>query len=140
MGVVYHANYLTWFEIGRTEWVRRAGISYLDMEKKGLLLPVTDVEASFGKPAGYDDWVTVCTRVAELSAIRIRFESRIVGGDLTEAANGFVYEGDELPGDALVRGGTRHVWVKADGWRPIRLDREAPEWYAALKKLAQTGD
>ncbi|HSE62924.1 MAG TPA: thioesterase family protein, partial [Thermoanaerobaculia bacterium] len=45
MGIVYHAHYLVWFEIGRTEWCRAAGIPYSDMEKAGLFIPVTRVEA-----------------------------------------------------------------------------------------------
>ncbi|MFD0673439.1 acyl-CoA thioesterase [Cohnella sp. GCM10027633] len=133
MGVVYHVNYLNWFEIGRTEWVRHAGIAYKEMEAKGLLLPVTDIEASFRQPAKYDEWITVCTRVAEMSAIRVRFESRIVSGDLSEAYGAYC-EGDEPPGDALVTGGTRHVWVNKE-WKPVRFDREAPEWYRAMLAL-----
>jgi len=134
MGVVYHANYLNWFEIGRTEWVRQSGIMYREMEAKGLLLPLTDVEASFKQPALYDDWITVCTQVAEMTAVRVRFQSRIISGDLTER-EGARFEGEEPPGTLLVAGGTRHVWVNAQ-WKPVRLDREAPEWFAQLKALA----
>ncbi len=135
MGVVYHINYLNWFEIGRTEWVRHAGIAYKEMEEKGLLLPVTDIEASFRTPARYDDWVTVCTSVAEISKIRVRFRSRIVLGDLT-AAYGSGFEGDEPPGELLVTGGTSHVWVNKE-WKPTRFDREAPEWYERMRELAK---
>ncbi|MFC5468889.1 acyl-CoA thioesterase [Cohnella suwonensis] len=134
MGVVYHANYLTWFEIGRTEWVRRAGISYREMEARGLLLPVTDVEASFKQPAAYDDWITVYTRVAEMKGARVRFESRVVAGDQTET-HGQCYEGEEPPGTILVKGGTRHVWVN-ENWKPVRLSREAPDWHAGLVRLS----
>lgn len=134
MGVVYHGNYLNWFEIGRTEWVRRAGIAYRDFEARGLLLPVTDVEASFRQPARYDEWVTVCTRATEMSSVRVRFESRVIAGNLTDS-HGASYEGDEPPGDVLVRGGTRHVWVNRD-WKPVRFAREAPDWYDRLKTLA----
>lgn len=147
MGVVYHANYLNWFEIGRTEWVRESGICYKELEAKGLLLPVTEVEASFRQPARYDEWITVCTSVAELTGIRVHFQSRIVSGNMLDAAsedgdervtvqciNG-QYNGDEPPGQLLVRGSTRHVWINRD-WKPVRLDREAPEWFAAMKALA----
>jgi acyl-CoA thioester hydrolase len=133
MGVVYHANYLNWFEIGRTEWVRQAGISYKEMETRGLLLPVTDVEASFKQPALYDDWVTICTQVVEMSSVRVRFESRVLSGIATETL-GDSYEGEEPPGLLLVRGGTRHVWVNKE-WKPVRLAREAPEWYERMVRL-----
>lgn len=138
MKVVYHANYLNWFEIGRTEWVRHADMSYSDLEKQGLLLPVTHLEASFLQPARYDDWVTVCTRVVEMTAVRVRFESAIVSGDLS-LEHGISYRGDEPPGELLVRGGTRHVWVNA-AWKPVRLDREAPAFYERLKALASGSD
>jgi acyl-CoA thioester hydrolase len=133
MGVVYHANYLNWFEIGRTEWVRQAGITYKELEARGLLLPVTDVEASFKQPALYDDWVTICTQVAEMSSVRVRFESRVLSGNVTEAL-GDSYEGEEPPGLLLVRGGTRHVWVNKE-WKPVRFAREAPDWYEQMVRL-----
>jgi len=134
MGVVYHVNYLNWFEIGRTEWVRQAGIDYKEMEARGLLLPVTDVEASFKQPAKYDDWITVCTRVAEMTSVRVRFDSRVLGGNLTESV-GHQYVGDEPPGILLVQGGTRHVWVNKE-WKPVRFAREAPDWYDKMVRLA----
>jgi acyl-CoA thioester hydrolase len=135
MKVVYHANYLNWFEIGRTEWVRHAGISYRDMEEQGLLLPVTHLEASFFQPAQYDDWVTVCTHMAEMSALRVRFQSRIVIGDLS-ASHGASLLAEEPPGEMLVQGSTRHVWVNA-AWKPVRLDRKSPAFYEKLKALSQ---
>ncbi len=133
MGVVYHANYLNWLEIGRTEWVRQAGINYKEMEARGLLLPVTDVEASFKQPALYDDWVTIATKVAEMTSTRVRFESRVFNGNLTENM-GDRYDGDEPPGILLVRGGTRHVWVNKE-WKPIRFAKEAPDWHERMLKL-----
>lgn len=136
MGVVYHANYLNWFEIGRTECVRHAGIAYKDMEARGLLLPVLDVEASFRKPAFYDDWITVCTGVPEMTSVRVRFESRVVSGNLSET-EGNRCEGEEPPGVLLVRGSTNHMWVNRD-WKPVRLEREAPEWYEKLTALVSS--
>ncbi|TJY39727.1 acyl-CoA thioesterase [Cohnella pontilimi] len=135
MKVVYHANYLNWFEIGRTEWVRQAGISYREMEQKGLLLPVTHMEAAFLQPAQYDDWVTVCTCMTDMTPLRVRFESVIVAGDLA-SVHGTLYRGDDPPGESLVRGATRHVWVNA-AWKPVRLDRELPEFYSKLQALVQ---
>lgn len=134
MGVVYHVNYLNWFEIGRTEWVRHAGFNYKDMEARGLLLPIVDVQASFREPAFYDDWITICTRVAEITPVRVKFESRIVGGNVAESM-GYRYVGEEPPGETLVHGGTNHIWVNRE-WKPVRLEREAPEWFEKLSALA----
>jgi acyl-CoA thioester hydrolase len=135
MKVVYHANYLNWFEIGRTEWVREAGITYRDMEEQGLLLPVTHLEVSFLQPAHYDDWITICTHMAEMSPLRVRFQSRIVIGDLS-ADHGPTLWSEEPPGEKLVEGSTRHVWVNA-AWKPVRLDREAPAFYEKMKQWAR---
>jgi acyl-CoA thioester hydrolase len=138
MRVVYHANYLNWFEIGRTEWVRHAGIDYKSLEEAGLLLPLTHVEAEFVQPARYDDWVTICTRVSEMNALRLTFQSRIVLGDLVSAGKCPALVADEPPGTVLVRGSTRHVWVNKD-FKPVRLDREAPEAYNKIRKLFNDG-
>jgi acyl-CoA thioester hydrolase len=138
MRVVFHTNYLNWFEIGRTEWMRRSGVTYRELEERGLLFPVTDIEASFLQPARYDDWVTVCTRVAEWTPLRMRFESAIVAGDLTQGGGVRQLAGDELPGTLLVRGGTRHAWVNAD-FRPVRLDRAEPELYRKLRGMIDGG-
>lgn len=134
MGVVFHGNYLTWFEIGRTELVRSLGMSYIEIEKQGLLLPVVDLDIAYVSPARYDDNVIVCTRIEELSPIRIAFRSEVRLMD----AGGVVpqwWHGAEPPGKLLTKGGTRHVWVNGD-WRPARLDKPFPSVYARLQAAA----
>jgi acyl-CoA thioester hydrolase len=139
MAVVYHANYVNWFEIGRTEFIRHAGIAYRDIEAAGLLLPVTELAASFGKPARYDERLAVCTRIGDFSAVRLRFESQIRRIAQDEALPETAFGEEELPGELLVKGGTKHVWMNRD-WRPARLDRFAPELYALLGKLIQASE
>lgn len=134
MGVVYHVNYANWFEIGRTEWVRRAGVTYRELEESGLLLPVVELHIEFVRPAGYDDLVTVCTAVGSWSPLRVQFLSYVVAGDQT-IEHGTAFRGEEPPGDRLAQGGTRHVWVSRD-WKPVRLDRAAPDLYARLTAWA----
>jgi acyl-CoA thioester hydrolase len=62
MGVVYHANYLAWCEVGRTDWIRAAGMTYRDMERGGVGLAVADLQMRFHGAATYDDVVRVETR------------------------------------------------------------------------------
>jgi len=141
MGVVYHANYINWFEIGRTEWIRAAGVSYESIEASGLLLPVTELDCEFLQPAKYDDTLLICTRIASLSPIRMAFASEVrhVGeADWERCAKTGGSSAAEPPGSLLVRGGTRHVWVNRD-WKPVRLDRAAPGVYALLEKLGGSG-
>ncbi len=135
MGVVYHANYLNWFEIGRTEMIREIGFTYRGMEEQGLLLPVVDLDIKYRQPAKYDDSVTVFTRMTAFSPLRIQYEYeiRILSPEEqdTLAANNQSVEW-ELPGIVLTTGVTRHVWLNQD-WKPARLDKCAPNLYDALK-------
>ncbi|WP_028561910.1 acyl-CoA thioesterase [Paenibacillus pinihumi] len=133
MQVVFHANYVNWFEIGRTEWVRHAGVPYAAIEEQGMLLPVTELNCRFVKPARYDDEIVVCTRMKEFSPLRLTFESQIrLVGENKEEAGGLHAE---PPGELLVDGGTRHVWVNQE-FRPARLDKAAPELYALIQRAA----
>ncbi|WP_319524656.1 thioesterase family protein [uncultured Desulfosarcina sp.] len=59
MGVVYHANYLRWFEIGRTELFRHLGLPYQKIEDRGLMLPVSEVKCKYITPARYDDIIII---------------------------------------------------------------------------------
>ena len=67
MGVVYYANYLVWFEVGRTEWLRETGWSYREMESEGVALPVIEARCEYRQPARYDDEVEIATRATLLT-------------------------------------------------------------------------
>ncbi|BBH21481.1 hypothetical protein Back11_28260 [Paenibacillus baekrokdamisoli] len=134
MGVVFHGNYLTWFEIGRTELVRYLGMSYQAIEKAGMLLPVVDLACSYRSPARYDDWVVICTTVEQFSSIRISFRSEVRRiNEMTSLPKAWL--GEEPPGELLVKGETHHVWVNAE-WKPSRVEKAIPELYERLKTLA----
>ncbi|HEX8816561.1 MAG TPA: thioesterase family protein [Terriglobales bacterium] len=82
MGVVYHANYLIWFEVGRVELLRQMGFSYRDMEEKdGCCIAVIDARCRYKAPARYDDEVMVRTRLAHLRESVIRFEYELLRAD-----------------------------------------------------------
>jgi acyl-CoA thioester hydrolase len=66
MNVVYHANYATYFEIGRTEAIRTLGITYREMEDMGIEMPVTEIDMRFLRPARYDDLIKVRTSLRHL--------------------------------------------------------------------------
>ena len=82
MGITYHANYLVWFEVGRTDWLRHHGWTYRDMEREGFLLPVIEVSCRYLTPARYDDELEVHTHAALVTPVRVRFdyEARLAGG------------------------------------------------------------
>lgn len=79
MGVVYHANYLVWFEIGRVEYIRQLGLDYKSMEREeGCGIAVVDVSARYRSPARYDDELIIETRLLAARGPVIRFGYRIV--------------------------------------------------------------
>jgi acyl-CoA thioester hydrolase len=77
MGVVYYANYLVWFEVGRTEWLRETGWSYREMEQDGVSLPVIEAHCEYRRPARYDDEVEIATRATLVTPVRIRFDYEV---------------------------------------------------------------
>ena len=77
MGVVYHGNYLPYFEIGRVEWLRNQGISYKSMEERGVALPIVNLTLNYRKSARYDDILTIKTAFKSQSSVKIEFDCEI---------------------------------------------------------------
>jgi len=73
MGFVYHANYLIWMDMARTEHLRERGVSYRELEEQGTYLTVTDVHVRYRQPARYDDMIRVRCWVRELASRRVVF-------------------------------------------------------------------
>jgi acyl-CoA thioester hydrolase len=90
MGVVYYANYLVWFEVGRTDLLRHAGWTYREMELEGFALPVIEVHCEYRQPARYDDELEVRTGGDLVSPIRVRFIYDVIRpGDNAVLATGY---------------------------------------------------
>lgn len=81
MGIVYHGNYLPWFEIARTELLREQGFPYRQLEADGYRVPVLEVYAKFARPALYDDTLTVVATIREKPLLRIRIEYEVFRGE-----------------------------------------------------------
>jgi acyl-CoA thioester hydrolase len=73
MGVAYHANYLIWCEVGRTDYIRHLGVTYAEMERQGVLLAVADAQVRFHASARYDDVVRIDTRLAGVRSRMVTF-------------------------------------------------------------------
>ena len=78
MGVVYYANYLRWFERGRSEFLRQIGLPYSTIEQQGFHFPVTEVSCRYANSARYDDVVRIETDLAELGRASLSFAYRII--------------------------------------------------------------
>jgi len=104
MGVVYHANYASYFEVGRTEWLREYGITYKSMEETGVMLPVISLEIKYKNSARYDDLLTIKTSIKKLPSARIEFDYELVNES----------------GDLLATGSTDLVFIDMKRNRPMR--------------------
>lgn len=89
MGVVYYANYLVWFEVGRADLLRSLGWSYREMEQAGVSLPVIEAHCTYQRPARYDDEIEIRTTGRMLSPVRMEFDYTVIKvQDGTVAATG----------------------------------------------------
>ena len=77
MSVVYHGNYVPYFEMGRVEWLRNKGISYKSLEESGIALPIVSMTINYKKPARYDDLLTVITKFKNQSSVKVEFDCEI---------------------------------------------------------------
>ncbi len=100
MGIVYHTNYIIWFEVGRGECMRQQGGEYAHLEAQGYYLPVIEVQARYLAPARYGDLVTVRTRVEEARSRQVTFAYQVVMAET---------------GQLLVTGQTKHICVDENG-------------------------
>ncbi|WP_449622963.1 acyl-CoA thioesterase [Robertmurraya sp. Marseille-Q9965] len=118
MGVVYHANYLVWMEVGRTNLIKDMGFNYAEVEKDGIISPVLDVQVSYKKPFRYGETATVQTWIEEYDGIKITYRYNIMNA----------------AGDVCVTGESKHVCVKKDSFRPLSIKRKYPDWHEAYEK------
>jgi acyl-CoA thioester hydrolase len=99
MGVVYHANYLVWMEVGRVEYCRACGYRYRDLEALGILMAVVEVNCRYLSPALYDDEIVVRTTIEEATPRIVRFAYQILSCE---------------DGRLLAEGFTKHVFCGPD--------------------------
>ena len=78
MGVIYHGNYFTYFEVARTGLLKQLGYSYKLMEEKGVMLPVIDVACQYKKPILYDDDIVIRTSIDTIKGIRLNFKYEVI--------------------------------------------------------------
>jgi acyl-CoA thioester hydrolase len=111
MGVVYHANYLHWCDIGRTEYLRARGATYADLERNGMLLAVSQASLRYHASARYDQLVRIETTLREVRSRALTFDYVIV---------------DAVTGTRFVSASTVLVSLDAAG-RPVQLPLETRE-------------
>ena len=117
MAIAHHAEYLVWFEIGRTDFCRAAGMTYREIEERGSLLVVVEIGCRYVVPFRYDDEVLIRTSLAESASRSLKFG----------------YELRDGSGETLhATGFSRHVWLDRETRRPGRADDEVVRRFAAF--------
>lgn len=115
MGVVHHSNYVKFFEVARTEWLRASGLTYAEMERRGVMMPIVDVAVKYRNPALYDELISVTAFVDEAPKARMVFRYEVRGEDGREIASGSTTLG----------------FIDRETRRPMR----APQWLLDVVKL-----
>ena len=113
MGVVYYANYLSWFEVARTEHLRSLGLDYKGLESRGIYLPVVEASCRYLTPATYDDEIELQTALSLSSRVKLRFDYEV---------------GRVSDGQMLARGFTMHVAID-EARKPMRLPKDIWELF-----------
>lgn len=119
MGICHHSNYICYYEAARSEWMRALGLPFAEVERRGIMMPILEVQSKYLRPARYDELLTVRIMLKERPAARITFH----------------YEIYNERGDLLNTGMTQLGFIHSDTRRPCRC----PEWFAELldKKPAE---
>lgn len=110
MGVVHHATYPVWFEVGRSDLMRDLGLPYADIETRGYYLMLSGLNVEYRRAARYDDLLTLVTRVAEVRSRTLTFRYE-------------VWRGHPAAGELLATGETRHITTDRS-YRPARLPED----------------
>ena len=106
MGIIHHSIYPVWFEVGRTNFIKMLGISYSQLEKDGVMLPLSALDCRYIKPVHYEDEVIVQTSVMKLTVSRIQFSYKVL-----------------LDGVLMAEGSTTHGFVSSDTLRPLNMKK-----------------
>lgn len=119
MGIVHHSNYLVWFELGRTEFLRAIDLRYTEFEEAGLGLPLIEANCRYISPAIFDDELRLVTTIKGMTRTRMAFAYQL-----------FRTADNKL----LAEGMTAHVVMKLDSGKPVGLHKAAPDIWRRLQK------
>ena len=119
MAVVHHAVYPVWFEMGRTEFLRHAGMPYRTMEERGIQSPVIEFQARYLKPARYDDLITLTVKVTRYTGVRLSITYQVFTN-----------------GELLCVGKSEHAFLH--NGRTTALQKSYPDIHALLEQSLMT--
>lgn len=117
MGIIHHSVYPVWFEVGRTNFIKMLGVTYSQLEKDGVMLPLASLNCKYIHPIHYEDEVIIETSVSELKFAKIEFLYRVI---MKES------------GTVMATGSTVHAFVDSNTFRPVNIKKINPEMYQKL--------
>jgi acyl-CoA thioester hydrolase len=121
MGIIHHSNYAVWFEAGRTDFFKKAGISNTIIEEKGILLPLYEMNCQFKCPARYEDEIMVITSLEQVSCARLCFSYQVINA---------------VNHKLLATGQTMHAWTDK-ALKPVNSEKTVPEIYSILNQAVK---
>lgn len=121
MGVVYHGNYFTYFEVARSDYFRQVGFTYKSLEELGVIMPVLECGCKFLKPVFYDETIAIKTKCLWNGKIKVIFEYEIQ---------------DQETGQVLANGFTKHTFVDKN-LKPVRVKSLNPEFLKILEEASE---
>ncbi|MDD6489840.1 MAG: thioesterase family protein [Clostridia bacterium] len=117
MGIIHHSVYPVWFEVGRTNFIKMLGVTYSQLEKDGVMLPLCELGCKYINPVHYEDEVIIETSVKKVSFAKIEFSYRVIMKD---------------SGKLMAEGFTVHGFVNSETFRPVNIKKLNPEMYQKL--------
>lgn len=122
MGIAHHSEYPVWYEVARTDLIKKLGLTYTEMEQMGVMLPLSELQCRYKGVARYEDELTVVARISGISAARITFSYEVYK------------EGEEKP---VNTGSTTHGFVDSRTFRPLNMKKKHPELYNAMENIIE---
>lgn len=116
MGIIHHSNYAVWFEAGRTDFLKKAGIPNKEIEEQGVLLPLYEMNCKFKSPARFEDEIIVKTKLEYIGKVRIVFSYQVLNAK---------------DGSVLTTGETKHAWTNKF-LKPVNAQLLIPDIYDVL--------
>lgn len=115
MGIAHHSNYVVWFEVGRTDLCREAGLTYREIEQNGYLLVVVEINCRYRTPFGYDEEVLIRTAIEEAGSRSMRFRYELLSADASEIR---------------ATGSSHHYWLDSKSRKPVVAPQHLIEPFA----------
>jgi len=119
MGIVHHSVYPIWYEVARTEAIKKIGISYSEMEKLGIMTPLSELNCKYNMPADYEDELLIQVGIEKLTPARVVFEYKVY----KESSNTLINTGSTI-----------HAFVGKD-LRPLNLKKQFPDIFEKINAL-----